>query len=119
MDLIIEGDPAELEWLRRQIESDIGPEAEVERVPDREGEELREPLTIALIISLGGPKLVEAVASVLKRRYQHQEEIERIRTELRLAELSAYRGKCKPLRLRTDDGAELTEDDLNAGTVPS
>jgi hypothetical protein len=119
MDLIIEGDPAELEWLRRQIESDVGSEAEVEQIPDRTGEELREPLTVALIVALGGPKLIQAIADVLKRRYQHQEEIERIRAELRVAELSAHGGEREPLRLRTDSGTAVTEQDLAAGSIPS
>jgi hypothetical protein len=104
MDLIIEGHPAELEWLRRQIEAECCDDAALEAVPEQGAEELREPLIIALIVSLGGPVLVKSIVDVLKRRYQHIEEMEEIARDLRLAELQ-HEQKMTELRMRISDGS--------------
>jgi hypothetical protein len=87
MDVVVEGHPAELEWLRREIERELGAEAQLEAIPSLDAEELREPLIIALIVSLGGPALVSGLVQVLKCRYAHKEEMERISAELRMAEM--------------------------------
>ena len=107
MDLVVEGHPAELEWLRREIEKELGAEAQLEAIPSRDSEELREPFIIALIVSLGGPALVGGLVQVLKRRYAHKEEMERINTELRVAEMN-HEYKLTELRLKVmkDDDHE-------------
>jgi hypothetical protein len=84
LDLIIEGQPAELEWLRKEIDRDLGTEAQLEAVPSQDSEELNEPLLVAVIVALGGPAIVRSVKGVLERRYQHLEEIRRLDLLLRL-----------------------------------
>ena len=113
-DLTIEGDPAVLEWLRRCIEEELGTDANLEAVPSRDADELREPLIIALIVSLGGPTIVKGIVSILKRRYDHREEIERIRAELRIAEM-AHERDMTALTLKAGEDAGdrvVTEDEL-------
>ncbi|HEX7461827.1 MAG TPA: hypothetical protein VF317_06610 [Dermatophilaceae bacterium] len=119
MDLIIEGHPAELEWLRREIEQDCGDDAALEAVPAHDGEELREPLIIALVVSLGGPATVRSIAGVLKRRYQHVEEMRRIANEQRLTELQ-HEQKMTALRLRVADeeGERQTSEEELAAMAP-
>jgi hypothetical protein len=117
MDLVIEGHPAELEWIRREVERELGARADLEAVPSRDAEELREPLIIGLIVSLGGPAIVTSLVSILKRRWENQEEMERIRNELRIAELDHdYRLTELKLRVVEDDDSEhvLDERDLVA-----
>ena len=115
MDLIIEGNPAELEWLRREIEDELGAEADLEaQTSSTDPDTLNEPLIIALIVALGGPVVVRKVADVLKRRYQHKETIAEIAKELRLGELQIE----SELRLKQveADGRRrpLTEEELAA-----
>jgi len=98
MDLIIEGDPAQLEWLRCTIDRELGAEVELEAVPLQDTEELSEPVIVALVIALG-PTVVSSISELLQRRYQHQEEMERLRAQLRENELE-QEGRIEELRLR-------------------
>lgn len=112
MDLIIEGHPAELEWLRREIEAELGAEADVEAETASNPIELSEPLIISLIVALGGPVVVRKIADVLKRRYAHVEKMAEIEKELRLRELdNAHELTKLKLKQVNDDGEEheLTE----------
>jgi len=115
MDLIIEGHPAELEWLRREIDAKVGADAQLEVVPSQDTDELREPIIISLIVALGGPAIVSAVRDVLKRRYQHKEEMKRLDVQLRNSEMK-HNYDMTELRLRvtTDDGdeREISEEEL-------
>lgn len=115
MDLIIEGHPAELEWLRREIDAKLGADAQLEAVPSQDTDELREPLIISLIIALGGPAIVHAVRDVLKRRYQHREEMQRLDVQLRESEMKHdYEMTELRLRVTTADGKErkISEEEL-------
>jgi hypothetical protein len=105
MDLIIEGHPTELEWLRREIEKELGPDAELEAVPAQDADELREPIIISLIVALGGPVIVEAVSGILQRRYQHKEEMQRLDVQLRESEMQhEYDMTELRLQIQTPDG---------------
>lgn len=87
MDLSIEGNPAELEWLRQEIERRLGPEAELEAVASQDTVELKEPFLIGLVVALGGPIIVEAIRDVLKARYEHRAEMEALSVRLRESEM--------------------------------
>jgi len=103
MDLIIEGQPAELEWLRKEIDRELGPQAQLEAVPSQDSEEMNEPLLVALIVALGGPVIVESIKEILERRYQHLEEIRRLDLQQRDSELRHQYAMTK-LQLRLADG---------------
>lgn len=120
MDLIIEGHPAELEWLRREIERELGAEAQLEAVPSQDSEELREPIIISLIVALGGPTVVKAIRDIIKRRYQHKDEVKRLDVQLRESEMKhEYEMTELRLRLAGEDGNErdINEDDLEGLTA--
>ena len=80
-DLLIEGDPFELEAIRVEIGRTLGREAQLEPVTSTKGGELREPLLIGLIVALGGPKVVAAIVTILRNRAAHQEAMKRIEGE--------------------------------------
>jgi len=115
MDLIIEGQPAELEWLRKEIDRELGPQAQLEAVPSQDSEEMNEPLLVALIVALGGPVIVESIKGILERRYQHLEEIRRLDLQQRDSEMR-HQYEMTKLRLRLADGEgeerQITEQDL-------
>lgn len=117
MDLIIEGHPSELEWLRREIDRELGTDANLEAVPSQASDELREPIIISLIVSLGGPALVTGLVQILKRRYEHREAMRSMEVDLRRTEL-AHEYAMTELRLRVvdDDGKEreIPESELEA-----
>lgn len=99
-DLVIEGDAESLEWIRREIESRVGADADLEPGYAVSGGNFNEPMLISLIVALGGPAIVLAVRDVLARRYTH---IERMR-EL---EIAAGRPPGAALTLSlNDDGSE-------------
>jgi HEPN domain-containing protein len=107
VDLIIEGHPAELERLRKEIDREVGPEAQLEAVPAQDTEELSEPVLIAVIVALGGPAVTRAIRDVLKRRYENQEETLRINAQLRQNEMQhEYKMAELQLRLRSANGEE-------------
>ena len=115
MDLIIDGHPAELEWLRREIDRELGPDAQLEAVPSQDADELREPIIISIIVALGGPTVVTAIRDILKRRYEHKEELRRLDTDLRRSEMEhEYAITELRLRIKSQDGEERTvsEEDL-------
>lgn len=120
MDLTIEGNPAELEWLRQEIERTLGEKAELEPVAAEGSDEFNEPLLIGLVVVLGGPAIVEAIRDVLKRRYQHLEEMHALDVRLRESELKHEYGMAE-LRLSVvgADGEKrpISEQDLE-GLVP-
>lgn len=112
MDLIIEGHPAELEWLRREIVAELGADADVESETAGNPIELSEPLIISLIVALGGPVVMRKIADVLKRRYEHLEAIAVIEKELRLKELENTHELTKLKLKQVDDNGDehlLTE----------
>jgi hypothetical protein len=114
VDLIIEGHPAELEWLRRQIEAEVGRDAQLEAVPSQESDKLSEPIIISLIVALGGPVVVTSVAGIIKRRYQHKEEMRKLDVQLRESEMQ-HEFEMTELKLKVRDGdqeREIVEDDL-------
>ncbi|GAA4605244.1 hypothetical protein BJY16_005312 [Actinoplanes octamycinicus] len=118
MDLIIEGNPATLEWLRRQIHENCADEVALEAVPAQDAGELREPVTVALIVSLAGPLLVRSVVDVLRKRHAHAGDIAEINGELRLPPEDEPAGT--ELRLRVTDGhtqRDTSEDELLAGAA--
>ena len=110
MDLIIEGHPAELEWLRRQIDEQVGPEANLEAVPSQDSEHLSEPIIVTLIVTLA-PLVVE----IIKRRYEHKEEMRRLDVQLRESEMQ-HEYEMTELKLRVaEEGKEarpISEDEL-------
>ncbi|HVD40596.1 MAG TPA: hypothetical protein VNC16_06280 [Solirubrobacterales bacterium] len=115
MDLIIEGQPEELEWLRREIEQALGGEAQLEAVADEDDEEMKEPLLIALIVALGGPKIVEGVKEIVERRYEHKEEMRRLEVQLHEGEMShEYKLAKLDFQLVSEDGSKrpIAEEDL-------
>jgi len=115
MDLIIEGQPAELEWLRTEIERTLGSEAGLEAVPAQDGDEMKEPLLIAVIVALGGPEIVRAVTEIVARRYEHAEEMQRLDLGLRESEMHhEYKLAELELRLVAEDGSKrpIVEADL-------
>lgn len=61
-DLIIRGEPGDLEELRRAIENEVGPDARLHPVTSAQAGELREPILIGLIVALGGPAVTYAIA---------------------------------------------------------
>jgi len=101
-DLIIRGESDVLEELLRAIESEVGPQARPETFTSAKDGELREPVTIALIVALGGPALTHAIAGVLKRFMQHREIMDKQANE-RLAGERAYQLE---LTRRGSDGHE-------------
>jgi hypothetical protein len=120
MDLIIEGHPTELEWLRREIDRELGADAQLEAVPAQGADELSEPIIISLIVALGGPVIVRSVRDIIKRRYQHKEEMHRLDVQLRESEMKhEYAMTELRLRVTTDGGAdrEITEDELEGLAV--
>jgi hypothetical protein len=120
MDLIIEGHPTELEWLRRAIDQKVGPDAQLEAVPAQDQDELSEPIIISLIVAFGGPVIVKAVRDIIIRRYEHMEEMHRLDVQLRESEMRhEYEMTELRLRLVDDDGSErpITEQELEAITT--
>jgi len=115
MDLIIQGQPAELEWLRKEIDRELGPQAQLEAVPSQDSEEMNEPLLVALIVALGGPVIVESIKGILERRYQHLEEIRHLDLQQRESEMR-HQYEMTELQLRLADGEgeerRITEQDL-------
>jgi hypothetical protein len=115
VDLIIEGHPAELEWLQGEIEKQIGRDAHVEPVTEQDPDKLSEPITVAIIVALGGPKIVKAVRDVLKRRYQHIEEMKQLDVQLRESKMK-HEFKMTELSLRLQENGKrdrkISEDDL-------
>lgn len=78
-DLLIEGSPEELEELRQELERELGRDAHVE--PATQNVEYGEPITIALIVAFGGPKIVKGVVKVVKRYMEHRERMQEMRNE--------------------------------------
>lgn len=115
MDLTIKGNPAELEWLRQEIERTLGSEAELEAVASQDTIELKEPLLIGLVVALGGPAIVEAIRDVLKRRYAHLAEMEALGVKLRESQMK-HEYAMTELRLSVagEDGEkrEISEEEL-------
>lgn len=115
MDLIIEGHPTELEWLRREIDRELGPDARLEAVPAQGADELSEPIIVSLIVALGGPVIVKSVRDIIKRRYEHKEEMRRLDVQLRESEMR-HEYELTELRLRvvTDQGEDrvISEEEL-------
>ena len=115
MDLTIEGNPAELEWLRQEIDRTLGSEAELEAVASQDAIEFKEPLLIGLVVALGGPVIVEAIRDLLKRRYEHLEEMEALGVKLRESEMK-HEYDLTQLRLSVigEDGEKrlISEEDL-------
>lgn len=105
MELLIEGDPRTLQHLRREIDAEVGPEAQLEPAYDRTVGTLNEPILIALIVALGGKEIVLALRDILNRRYEHLERMKAIE-----------KGVDLKLTLRDDDGADrsVTPDELTA-----
>lgn len=112
----MEGRPAELEWLRKEIDGELGAEAELEAVPLQDGENLNEPLLVAVIVALGGPAIVKSVQGILERRYQHLEEIRRLEGQQRDSEMR-HAFEMTELALKLDDGKggerQIAEADLD------
>ena len=115
MDLIIEGHPAELEWLRREIDEKVGPDAQLEAVPSQDSDKLSEPIIISLIVALGGPVIVESVAAIIQRRYKHKEEMRRLDVQLREREMQ-HEYEMTELKLSVADAGgkprRISEDEL-------
>ncbi|MGB6004807.1 MAG: hypothetical protein WBG36_09360 [Ornithinimicrobium sp.] len=86
-DLIIEGPPEELEALRKLLETEFGPDAAVQQITSSQSGQLREPLTIALIVALGGPVLTTTVAGVIRRYMTHRERMKELDGKQREAEM--------------------------------
>jgi hypothetical protein len=69
----IEGPPEALLALSDQISEEIGDAVEVEPVAKAVPGELREPLTVAMIISASSAATVKAVAEIIQRYMSHLE----------------------------------------------
>lgn len=74
LDLVIEGDPENLEWLRKQLECKL-PEEALEPVNSQEADELREPILIGLIVALGGKAVINGGKEVLELLLRHREKM--------------------------------------------
>ncbi len=86
-------------------------------MPAQDAETLSEPIIISLIVALGGPVIVKSIREIIKRRYEHLEEMRKLDTQLRTSEMD-HEFKMTELRLRVvgDDGTErvVSEDELEA-----
>ncbi len=80
-DLLIEGDPTELEAIRVAVERTLGREARMEPVTSTASGELREPILIGLIIALGGKEVVKGLVDILRNRATHEEVMKRLEIE--------------------------------------
>jgi hypothetical protein len=78
MDLLIEGDRESLEWLREEIESRLGRQAELEPTYELRSGAFSEPILIALIVALGGRELTLAIRDIIARRYEHLEKMRQL-----------------------------------------
>jgi len=102
--LKIEAPPDDLEALRAMLRDELGDAVDVEEMGSQGIGELREPILIALVIALGGPKLTRAVAGVIDRWMTHRERLR----ELDVVELSLLR----------DSPQRITVETLKAGALP-
>ena len=113
MDLLIQGDPAVLEILRRKLDGKLGPDAQLEPVTELAPGERREPVVIALIVALGGPALVSEIVDIVRRVLDQRDEKlqaelvaeqQRLDHEYRMRELEMCHGLA--LRIVSDDDSE-------------
>lgn len=74
-DLLIEGDPELLDWISERIESELGASAALERATSINEDEFREPFTIALIVALGGPAIIQGIVAIIDRALEHREKM--------------------------------------------
>jgi hypothetical protein len=75
-DLIIHGESEQLEQLLRDLEREVGAEANPYPITSGESGEPREPVLIALIVALS-----PVVVKVIKRYMQHVETMDKQETE--------------------------------------
>ena len=126
-DLLIEGDPRELEAIRVEIERELGREAMLETVTSAQPGQMREPILVGVIVALGGPVIVRAVVEILRNRQIHAEEMGkqsltaeqmRLDHEARMREMDLTAGGSHvpraPMSLKLIEGDEEREIDLDS-----
>lgn len=77
LDVRIQAESEDLEDLRRTLLAELGPELEIQEVSSTAPGELREPVLISLVISLG-PIVVKEFADVVKRWLEHREQMKEL-----------------------------------------
>jgi hypothetical protein len=108
IDLLIEGDPVELQAIRSEIERSVGSEAQIEPINSIVSGELREPILIGVIVALGGPAIVRSVVKILRDRYAHVEAMERLENEREAARLH-HEERLKELEIRGEQHGQKWE----------